>query len=550
MKKLLAALLTAITTPALAAAPVSVPLPTPKLIVVVSVDQFSADLFTEYRQYYTGGLKTLTTGAVFPAGFQSHAATETCPGHSTILTGSHPARTGIIANNWIDQSIARADKTVYCSEDETVPGSDSNHYTVSPNHLRMPTLGDRMKIANPASRVVSVAGKDRAAIMMGGHAADQMWWWDGKNYVTFAGKDTPAAVKAINARSTALLARAGTVTPLPAICQTRVSAVPIANGRQVGVPIPPRKAGDGANWRTSPEFDRATIDLATGLIDELKLGKGTAPDVIDIGLSATDYVGHTFGTEGPESCSQVMNIDRLLGKFFTHLNASKVPYVVVLTADHGGHDLPERNDIHALPADLRVDPDKAPKAISTAIGGQLKLDGVTVLGDGYFGDFYVSKALSEPDAKRVLATAKEKLSADPQVAAVFTAEDFRDHKPNPAPVTEWSLLDRAAASYDPQRSGDLIMLLKPYVVPIPDTAKGSVATHGSPWDYDRRVPILFWWPGAHGFEQPNPVETIDILPTLAALIGLPITAPAIDGRCLDLDATSADSCTRTTPAAN
>ena len=99
---------------AAAAAALAVPAPAqtpppPKLLVVVSVDQFSADLFDEYRPQFTGGLARLASGAVFRNGYQSHAATETCPGHSTILTGDRPARTGIIANTWVDQSLSRPD---------------------------------------------------------------------------------------------------------------------------------------------------------------------------------------------------------------------------------------------------------------------------------------------------------------------------------------------------------------------------------------------------------------------------------------------------------
>src|SRR3546814_21180465 len=118
-------------------------------------------------------------GVVFPRGYQGNAATETCPGHSTILTGSRPSRTGIIANSWFDLNAARADKLVYCAEDEAQPGTSSADYQASPVHLRVPTLGGRMKAANPATRVVSVAGKDRAAIMMGGATADQVWWLGG-----------------------------------------------------------------------------------------------------------------------------------------------------------------------------------------------------------------------------------------------------------------------------------------------------------------------------------------------------------------------------------
>jgi hypothetical protein len=110
----------------------------PRLIVAIAVDQFSTDLFSEYRGIFTAGLKRLASGAVFPAGYQSHAATETCPGHATILTGARPGRAGIIANNWFDQSLTRADKKVYCAEDPTVPGSSSDRYTVSAYHLRVP----------------------------------------------------------------------------------------------------------------------------------------------------------------------------------------------------------------------------------------------------------------------------------------------------------------------------------------------------------------------------------------------------------------------------
>ena len=99
--------------------------PAPKLIVAISVDQLSSDLWDEYRPMFGGGFARLARGTAFRNGYQGHAATETCPGHSTILTGSRPSRTGIIANTWIDQSQTRSDKAVYCAEDERVPGTSS-----------------------------------------------------------------------------------------------------------------------------------------------------------------------------------------------------------------------------------------------------------------------------------------------------------------------------------------------------------------------------------------------------------------------------------------
>lgn len=529
--------------PQAAAVQATFPAKAPTLIVAISVDQFSANLFAEYRTIFDGGFKRLEQGAVFPSGYQTHAATETCPGHSTILTGSHPSRTGIIANSWVDQSAKRADKMVYCAEDETLPGSDSSNYTASNVHLLVPTLGERMKAANPATRVVSVAGKDRAAIMMGGHKVDQLWYWDAryKDYIAPAGQKADPVVAQVRAAVAAAIARPRDAMPLPAPCVPK--AIPVKIGDfTVGDGRFGRKAGDYNAFRYSPEFDAATLTLAEALIESMKLGKGPAPDIISIGLSATDYVGHAYGTEGSEMCLQLTTLDSDLGAFFDRLDATGVDYVVVLTADHGGLDVPERNREHAMPDAVRVEPRLLPANMGKAIGEKLGVAGPVLLGDGPFGDMYVDKAITGDQRKRVLDAAIAAYRADPQVAAVFTADEIAAGK-SPAGHPElWTLLDRARGSFKVGRSGDFVVMLKPLVTPIATPRIGGTATHGSVWDYDRRVPIAFWRKGMTGFEQPGPIETVDIMPTLAALIGLPVPANEIDGRCLDLDAGPGSTC--------
>ena len=93
------------------------------------------------------------------------------------------------------------------------------------------------------------------------------------------------------------------------------------------------------------------------------------------------------------------------------------------------------------------------------------------------------------------------------------------------------LIERARASFDLERSGDLVVMLKPHITPIADT-KYYVATHGSPWDYDRRVPILFWRAGMAASDRVEAVETVDIMPTVGAMLGLSVEPAAIDGKCL------------------
>lgn len=513
----------------------------PKLIIAIAVDQFSADLFAEYRNHFTGGLNRLLKGAVFPSGYQSHAATETCPGHATILTGVRAGRAGIIANTWVDLKTARADKSVYCAEDESVPGSTSIIYTVSDKHLLVPTLGERMKMANPATRVVSVAGKDRAAVMMGGHQVDELWWWDGKKYASYAGRATPAVVQQTNDAIVARLAEAQAPMDMPAVCETRNRAVSIGGGKTVGTGRFDRKAGDSRAFRASPESDEALFAMAAGLIRDMKLGGGATTDLIAIGASATDYVGHTYGTEGSEMCLQLTQLDQTIGTFFAVLDTMKIDYEVVLTADHGGHDLPERNDEHAVPGAARIDPALNPKAIGDAVAAKLGLTGQLLYGDPV-GDIWIDPKLPKKTFDAVQAEALALYRAHPQVAAAFARADIITAAAATGPAETWTLVQRAKASFHPARSGDIVVALKPRITPIANPLGGYVATHGSFWDYDRRVPILFWRKGMAGFEQPLAVETVDIAPTLAATIGLKLGVPEVDGRCLDLDASAEDSC--------
>jgi predicted AlkP superfamily pyrophosphatase or phosphodiesterase len=517
------------------------PAPAPKLLVVISVDQFSADLFAEYRGRFTGGFARLLTGAVFPSAYQSHSATETCPGHSTILTGDRPGRAGIVANDWTDFAAPRDDKTVYCAEDESVPGSSSTNYTVSDKHLKVPTLGEWMKAANPASRVVSVAGKDRAAVMMGGHQVDELWyWWDkAKAFQSYAGRAMPPQVAQINGLVTEHLAAAQPPMELPDFCKPRDRAIPVGTTTTVGAGRFERAAGETGKFKASPEFDDSIVTLAASLATSMKLGQGAATDLLIIGASATDYVGHARGTEGSEMCIQLLALDETLGKLFAVLDRTGVDYAVVLTADHGGHDLPERNREHGAPDAARVDPMLNATAIGKAVQAQLKLADQPLRG-GSFGDIYIDPKLSKAQHAAVQAEAIKRFAAHPQVYGVYTRAQIAATPSPKGPPETWTMLERARASYVPEHTGDFVVALKPRITPIPVPA-GAVATHGSFWDYDRRVPVLFWRKGMTGFEHPLSIETADIAPTLAALIRVPVPV-AIDGRCIDLDAGPGDSC--------
>ena len=524
----------------------------PKLVVAISVDQFSANLFDEYRSSFTGGLKRLANGVVFPSGYQSHAATETCPGHSTIMTGVHSGRAGIIANNWIDLSVKRDDKTVYCAEDERVEGTSfgditaatQGDYIASAWHLLVPTLGERLKEKSPGSRNVAVAGKDRAALMMGGKNVDEIYWWKGKGFATLEGRKTLPSVAALNAAIGEQIDKARPAYATPAQCVAHSARIMHGDGKSVGDYAFQRPEGAASIYRASPDFDHSILGAATAVINEMQLGQGESTDVISVGLSATDYIGHAFGTEGLEMCIQMSELDRSLGQFFDILDREGIDYVVMLTADHGGLDLPERMSLQGVPAAQRVDTNLNAEAIGKIVARELNIAGdrPVLYADGPFGDYYVSRDLPEKQRKQVKDSAMALIAAHAQVEAVIDRDDLEGITVPDGSPESWTLAQRVKASFHPDRSGDFIVLLKKAVTPIATTGRGYVATHGSPWDYDRRVPILFWRAGIQHFEQPMSVMTVDIAPTLGALVGVDMPATDIDGHCLDIDGGPANSC--------
>ncbi len=126
------------------------------------------------------------------------------------------------------------------------------------------------------------------------------------------------------------------------------------------------------------------------------------------------------------------------------------------------------------------------------------------------------------------------LRAHPQIHSVYDAAQVAAHPIPRTPPESWSVLDRLRASYDPARSPDLFVVYQPDVTPIPAPGQGAIATHGSVWDHDRKVPILFWWPGAVPEQRSASAMTVDIMPTLAGLLGIPAPPREIDGHCLDV----------------
>jgi hypothetical protein len=104
------------------------------------------------------------------------------------------------------------------------------------------------------------------------------------------------------------------------------------------------------------------------------------------------------------------------------------------------------------------------------------------------------------------------------VAEVYRAEQLADR-----PGTHSPLRQAMADGYFSGRSGDLFVVPKPYWL-MDGTPSGKTHSygtgHGTPYNYDQRVPILLMAYGIQPGEYHGEVTPADIAPTLASLCGI------------------------------
>src|SRR2546427_8464527 len=309
----------------------------PKLVVVITVDQLRPDYLNRWKTQLTGGLgQLMTEGAVFPAGYQDHAITETAPGHSMIRAGLWPAHTGIMRNS---EGV----------QDSPAPLIGTSGPGASPRRFRGTTLVDWLKASDPNARVLSVSRKDRGAILPIGQAKEQVYWYQSGIFTTsrYYSDTLPAWVQSFNARHLPFkAANTAWTLLLPDSAYKEEDNEPWENaGRDVVFPhrLPADSVRAAAAITGVPAMDSLTLLFVLEGFEALRLGrKGT--DILAVSLSTTDAIGHAFGPDSREINDQVLRLDRYLAWFLKRVTdrVGRDNVVIVLTADHGVTSLPER----------------------------------------------------------------------------------------------------------------------------------------------------------------------------------------------------------------
>jgi predicted AlkP superfamily pyrophosphatase or phosphodiesterase len=518
----------------------------PKLVVLLIVDQMRGDYVDKFQAQWTGGLKRLVhEGAWFRDAAYPYAATETCVGHATISTGAFPATHGMVSNEWWDRELQ---KNVTCTADPSVKNAGYGGAAVKggdgPAKMLVPAFADELKSqSGTATRVVTFSIKARASITMGGRSGDAVTWFDPSvgAWTTSSAYPVAAFVEEYVKAHPVSADYGKTWSPLLPnsaylYSETATGAIPPA-GYGASFPHPLRGKPDstGADaafyyqWQASPNADTYLAHLAETAVDKLQLGQSAATDFLAVSFSSVDYVGHAFGPRSWEMQDILARLDRDLAELFTQLDqkVGKNNYVVAFSADHGVVPIPEDLQKSGMAAGwLKVEEVKGRVEKTLETFKYARPTVAEVAGsDVYFTPGTYDKLKADQAALHAVLDA---IQSVPGVAHVYRAEELEDR-----PATKSPILTAEANSFLKSRSGDLMIVPQPYWPWDFSTStrpRQYGTTHGTPYYYDQRVPVLLMGFGIQPGEYRGTITPADIAPTVASLCG--ITLASRDGHIL------------------
>lgn len=536
----------------------------PALVVVISIDQFRADYLERFKDLFLparnfsgpGGFRYfMEQGKYYRSAHHEHFPLYTAPGHAALLTGAFPYKSGIVSNDWFDRVLKRRR---YCVEDCSAklidipdqscdPKSPNFRPAASAKSLRVSTLGDQLKLATGGhAKVWGIALKDRAGILMAGHAADGVIWfhepagtWTSST-AYFRDGSLPGWLKEWNQKKipdTYFGRKWDLSVPPEALERLIKSQFIYANSKErLGTRFPHTiTAGltePDRNFYTaftiSPFGNEYVFQTADEIISREQLGKDDYPDLLTISLSSNDHAGHQYGPDSPEVLDITVRTDRLISDFLRKLDSSigLSRVVVVVSADHGVSSNSRLLREHGFPAGNYDEAEicrASHAALSRALGPGEWIYGeapgnsrYSPLFSGCVDEFiYLNhellarRGVSAEKAQTIVQGAIENL---PGVYAAYSRSQIISGR---MPATDISR--RIQQSYHPLIGADVLYVTEDFWTTA-DYTLG--ATHGAAYIHDTAVPVLAAGGGLAAGEYTERVSVLGLAPSLSLLLGV------------------------------
>jgi predicted AlkP superfamily pyrophosphatase or phosphodiesterase len=519
----------------------------PKLVVILVIDQFRGDYLDRYRDAITapnGFNLFLQRGAYWNDCMYDYANTKTAPGHASIGTGAYTDAHSIGSNEWWDLS-RNTDRVISSVEDERyrligtfddlppapagTPQPTDARIGASPRNLLATTIGDEVRLATAGeSKLFGISLKDRAAILPAGQSANAAYWID---------------------NATGRFVSSTYYMPQLPDWATRFNKGPrIAQAvREAGLDAPTQQFY--ALVGRTPAANAYELDFAQTLIDNEKLGTHNTTDVLTVSLSANDILGHQLGPDADSEREMVAGLDRDLSTFFTALDKKigLANVVVAFTADHGISPIPAQSARLGI-ASGRLDLELFAEQMNAALNAKFSPASKTryllptqelpniALDPRAFAKINISEQAAEdaflaaapaivrrlgaPEPKPNDASQPEadRTYADSRLATDANIVFMRSHLQLAAgqlPNTEFGRL--LAHSFTDHGGWYVTMIPQAYQMEL---LRGIQTTHFSPWSYDRHVPLGFFGPQFVPGLYRDHAAPVDIASTLASLLGV------------------------------
>lgn len=499
---------------------------TPKLVVGIVVDQMRYDYLYRYWDKYgeDGFKRMLKEGFSFDHTHFNYAPTFTGPGHASVYTGTTPSVHGIIENRWFDRDMGR---TTYVTEDQDMQtvGSNSDEGKMSPRYLMATTIGDELRLhTKMESKVVGVSLKDRGSILPAGHTGDAYWFDYEQGRIitsTWYHDELPTWVQEFNDLDLVgkYLSRPWKpLLPLEDYSESAEKNEPAAAfpGQESAefphnLPEITSQAGRGVLAET-PFGDELVLKLARAAIYGESLGKRNVTDLLAIGLSSPDHIGHRFGPASREVQDTFLRLDRQIAYFLEMLDEQfgTENVVVFLTSDHGASHVPVYLQQKNIPAGYfsQVDADQQLRCHLKSIYGMDPVQEFRRYQVYLNRELIAEQGLSLEDIQQETARFLPGLEGirEAITSKNLSAGDFNE------PFRK--LIQRG---YYPVRSGDVLYWLDLNWM----RERTSGTTHGSPYSYDTRAPLLWYGWDIPAGRTTKPVHITDIASTLAIILNTP-----------------------------
>ena len=327
----------------------------PRLVVQIVVSSMRAEDLNRYADNFSdeGFLRLVRGGTFYPESHYDYLHTSTPVSLATLTTGANPSVHGIVAERWIDYV---NNNVVELIKDRSAMGidCDAGIGDCSPRNLVAPTLGESLQQSSPKSLVATVALDPASAVVAGGYTRN-VFWMDAPraNWITssFYAETLPVWARKYNLSREIL-------GYIPFAWELKYPRERYRNSQSTVIDlnkpehlrrkrhrltsVEPEKPAPNVpsgieRMLYTPSGNAVTLAFAKQLLTQMRLGKDTAPDLLNICLDAPRRIAESYGPESIEVEDMYYRLDEELAQFLNYLYAQIAPeeVVVVLTSDHG-----------------------------------------------------------------------------------------------------------------------------------------------------------------------------------------------------------------------